>query len=193
LYKAVIAVVILGLLLSACAVSGTQKPGGTAAPTITPEATQAPVEATPEATEVPAAAEEKTVFVVFFSEDTEDFSALTVKSAAGEEISPVTSESTGQPVYGVFTLPAGEYRFTMANAGEGTFRIDAAYDKTLVPVASPDDLFQTKSLPGGVMINPVYEGIISEEDLNPLEMTTEEEAAALREFYQVCRQDEQGQ
>ena len=186
MYKAIIAVAVLCLLLSACVPSGTQKSNETTAPVITPIVTETPVEATP------VVSEEQGVLVVFFSENTEDFSALTVKNAKGETIQPVTSESTGEPVYGVFSLPAGEYRFTMDDAGEGTFLVDGAYDQVLVPVESPADLFQTSTHSGGVMVNPVYEGIISEEDIKPLEMSTEEKAAHLREFYLVCRQDEQG-
>lgn len=173
MYKAIIAVAVLCFLLSACVTSGTQKPKETTVPAVT----AAPVEA------APAENEEQGVFVVFFSEKTEDFSALTVKNAAGEEISPVTSESTGEPVYGVFSLPAGEYRFTMENAGEETFLIDAAYDQVLVPVESPTDLFQTSTHSGGVMVNPVYEGTVKEEDIKPVEQSIEEKAASLRDFY----------
>lgn len=177
MYKSIIAVAVLCLLLSACVPSGTQKTDETTAPVITPVVTAAPVET------APAEKEEPGVLVVFFSENTEDFSALTVKNAAGEAISPVTSESTGQPVYGVFSLPAGEYRFTMENAGELPFTVDAAYDQVLVPVESPADLFQTSTHSGGVMVNPVYEGTVKEEDIKPVEQSIEEKAASLRDFY----------
>ena len=179
MYKAIILVIVFCVALCACMAPGTQKPKETAAP-----ATAEPVTATP------AASSEHRVFVVFSSESTDDFSTLILENASGEIISPVRSESTGEPVYGVFELAAGEYSFTMdpGSTGKTTFVADAAYDQILVPVESPEELFLVNTF-SGTAVNPVYEGIISAGDIAPIERSIEEKAASLRDFYRNSMQN----
>lgn len=179
MYKAIILVIVFCVALCACMAPGTQKPKETAAPV-----TAEPAAATP------AATGEHRVFVVFSSENTDDFSTLILEDAGGERIPPVRSESTGEPVCGVFELAAGEYRFALGSGSTGkmTFVVDAAYDEVLVPAESPDDLFTVNTF-SGTAVNPVYEGVISAGDIAPLERSIEERAASLREFYSNSMQN----
>lgn len=179
MYKAIILVIVFCVALCACMAPAAQKPKETAAPV-----TAEPAAATP------AATGEHRVFVVFSSENTDDFSTLILENASGESIPPVRSESTGEPVYGVFELAAGEYSFTMGpgSTGKTTFVVDAAYDQILVPAESPDDLFTVNTF-SGTAVNPVYEGVISAEDIAPLERSIEERAASLRDFYRNSMQN----
>lgn len=178
--KAIFLVIVLCAVLCACMTPSAQKP----------KETTAPVTTEPAAT-TPAISDEHMVLVVFNSETTDDFSTLTVENAKGEAICPVKSESTGKPVYGVFYLTAGEYSFTMGSGSTGkmTFVVDVAYDEVLVPAESPDDVFQINTFSGGVTVNPVYEGIVSEENIDPVEMSVEDRAESLRDFYKVVMQN----
>lgn len=183
MYKAIVAVFVLGFVLSACMASSTQKP----------DETTAPVTSEPAAT-TPAVSEEHRVFVVFNSENTDDFSTLTVENAKGEAIDPVRSETTGEPVYGVFYLTAGEYSFTMKDSGGSgkmTFVIDGVYDEVLVPAESPADVFPVNTF-SSTTVNPVYEGVVSEKDIAPVETDIEARAESLRDFYSSVMQNEKG-
>ena len=179
MYKAIILVIVFCVALCACMAPAAQKPKETAAPV-----TAEPAVATP------AVTGEQRVFVVFSSENTDDFSTLILENASGESISPVRSESTGEPVYGVFALAPGEYSFSMdpSSTGKMTFVVDAAYDEVLVPVESPDDLFTVNTF-SGTVVNPVYEGVISAGDIAPIERSIEERAASLRDFYRNSMQN----
>lgn len=180
LYKAIIAVFVLSFVLSACMAPSAQKP----------DETTVPVTSEPAAT-TPAVSEEHRVLVVFSSENTDDFSTLTLENAKGEAIVPVSSETTGEPVYGVFYLTAGEYSFTMADSGKMTFVIDGAYDEVLVPVESPADVFPVNTF-SSTAVNPVYKGVVSEKDIAPIEMNIEDRAESLRDFYRSVMQNEKG-
>ena len=182
--KSILIVLIFGLVLCAGLIAGLRMQKNT------PQAETAPE------MEASDNAPEKTVLVVFDGEDRSQLAGLRVWAADGTEFTPVRSEETGDPAFGIYRLSPGDYVFSFREEGKAgsalekvAFTICEGISEALVTPEETPDIFAVET-GSGVFVNPVYKNVVSEDsvtEMSQAQKSVEESARDLMKFRDVVR------
>lgn len=183
----IVLILCLAVCLGLAACSHTSKQTPQPEPEV--EATAEPETEPSGAPELNGKLEENMVLVVFESEETDDFTGLTVWNEDGDLLKPLMNKETGEPVWGTYYLQPGEYQFSFHDEQGNSkdfdkiaFTIWENIDKALVSLSEePRVIGMLNSLSS--FINPVYRDITDEEDMPTL--SDEDRQEALERFKQI--------